>query len=222
MPPRLARLAVATSGPNCRSCARQGAVERVEDDAGLDAGRCGRRDRCRGCALRYLLQSRTTPGPIDWPDRLVPPPRGVIGTCISAAICTVATTSSAGLRHDDAERLDLVDAGVGAVEAARGGVEADLAGQVLAQVAGEAVAAEFGEVGHGGCIVPDRGGRGKARAIPRRTGRRQARRAEEVQDLWPGGWYTLDWLLGYGEARARQQVRRARRSKIPKPAQGVG
>ena len=34
-------------------------------------------------ALRYLLQSRTTPGPIDWPDRLVPPPRGVIGTCIS-------------------------------------------------------------------------------------------------------------------------------------------
>ena len=40
--------------------------------------------------FRYLLQSMTTPGPMDWPDRLVPPPRAVIGTRISAAICTAA------------------------------------------------------------------------------------------------------------------------------------
>ena len=67
-----------------------------------------------------------------------------------------------GFGQDDAERFDLVDAGVGAVEAARADVEADFAGEVLAQVAGEAVAAEFGEVGHGLRIVRDRGGRGKA------------------------------------------------------------
>ena len=43
MPPRLARLAVATSGPNCRSCGASGAVELVEHDAGLHAGDRGRR-----------------------------------------------------------------------------------------------------------------------------------------------------------------------------------
>ena len=41
MPPRLARLAVATSGPNCKSCAASGAVELVENDAGLHARDCG-------------------------------------------------------------------------------------------------------------------------------------------------------------------------------------
>ena len=91
---------------------------------------------------------------MDWPDRLVPPPRGVIGTRISPATCTVATMSSTRARDDDAERLDLVDAGVGAVEAARGDVEADLAGEVLAQVPGEVVALLLEEEVHAN---PDRG-----------------------------------------------------------------
>ena len=71
---------------------------------------------------------------------------------ISAAICTVATMSSTRARNDDAERLDLVDAGVGAVELARSGVEAHLAGDVLAQVPGQGLALLFDEGGHDGMV----------------------------------------------------------------------
>ncbi len=53
-----------------------------------------------------------------------------------------------GARDDDAERLDLVDTGVGGVELARGGVEANLALEVGAEVAGEFVALLVEEVGH--------------------------------------------------------------------------
>jgi hypothetical protein len=45
--------------------------------------------------LRYFEQSMTTPGPMLWPERLVPPPRAVIGTLRSAAICTATVKSSA-------------------------------------------------------------------------------------------------------------------------------
>ena len=43
MPPTLARLLVATSGPNCRPCARGRGIELVEHDARLHArgARCG-------------------------------------------------------------------------------------------------------------------------------------------------------------------------------------
>jgi hypothetical protein len=81
------------------------------------------------------------PGPIDCPDRLVPPPRAVSGA----------------LRNDDAERLDLVDAGVGAIKATRNVVEADLAGEMLSQVTGQGVAPGSGEIGHGGLADPNRG-----------------------------------------------------------------
>ena len=30
----------------------------------------------------YLLKSMIKPAPIDWPERLVPPPRGTIGTAV--------------------------------------------------------------------------------------------------------------------------------------------
>ncbi|HEY2147184.1 MAG TPA: hypothetical protein VGH32_04560 [Pirellulales bacterium] len=67
-----------------------------------------------------------------------------------------------GFRQNDAERFNLIDAGVRAIEAARADVEADFAGEVLAQVTGEAVAADFGKVGHGLRIVLDCWGGGKA------------------------------------------------------------
>src|SRR5262249_31035429 len=58
-----------------------------------------------------------------------------------------------GARDDHAERLDLVDAGVGAVQPARGGVEAHLAGEVLAQVLAEGQALQLGEVDHEGAPI---------------------------------------------------------------------
>ena len=92
------------------------------------------------------------PGPIDWPDRLVPPPRAVIGTPRSAAICTAVARSSSVFGDHDAERLDLVVAGVGGIEPARRVVEADLAGQMLAQMANQGVPALGGEVVHRGIV----------------------------------------------------------------------
>src|SRR5262249_14954014 len=50
-------------------------------------------------------------------------------------------------RNDDAERLDLVDAGVGAVELTTGAVEADLALEMAVQMLGERLPLVLGEVG---------------------------------------------------------------------------
>ena len=75
-----------------------------------------------------------------WPDRLVPPPRDVIGTRMAPAILHGGDDVVGRTRDDDAERFDLVDAGVGGVELARRGVEAHLSGDVVAQVPGEVVA----------------------------------------------------------------------------------
>ena len=59
------------------------------------------------------------------------------------------------LRHDDAKRLDLVEAGVGGVEPARGVVKANLTGNVPAQVTDQGIPADGGEVGHGGILAAD-------------------------------------------------------------------
>ena len=67
----------------------------------------------------YLLKSRIRPAPIDWPDRLVPPPRGMIARAVLGGGLHGAHDVVARARHDDAERLNLVDAGVGAVQSAR-------------------------------------------------------------------------------------------------------
>ena len=80
------------------------------------------------------------PGPIDCPDRLVPPPRGDDRHVHLGRDLHGGDDVLGGFGNDDAERFDLVDAGVGAVETARRGIEAHLAGEVLAQVAGETVA----------------------------------------------------------------------------------
>jgi hypothetical protein len=43
---------------------------------------------------------------------------------------------------------------------------------------------------------------------------------EEIEDLWPGGWYTHRLSLGDEQDRVAQQVRNARRSKIAQVAIG--
>ncbi len=92
MPPTLARLLVATSGPNCKprgaaaalswSSTTPGSTRAVIDCASMSIARM------------YLLKSRISPAPIDWPDRLVPPPRGTSARSWSLANWTAATTSS--------------------------------------------------------------------------------------------------------------------------------
>ncbi len=42
----------------------------------------------------YFDVSRMTPGPMAWPHRPLPPPRGMTGTLCSAQMRTVATMSS--------------------------------------------------------------------------------------------------------------------------------
>ena len=87
------------------------------------------------------------------PDRLVPPPRAVIGTPRSAAICTAAVRSSSVFGIATPSGLNLVVAGVGGVEAARRVVEPDLAGDVLAEVADQGIPAFGGEVVHRGIVA---------------------------------------------------------------------
>ncbi len=60
-----------------------------------------------------------SPAPIAWPACDVPPPRIVSGHRRRAQMRTMRNQVLARPRHDDAERLDLVDAGVGGVERAR-------------------------------------------------------------------------------------------------------
>ena len=79
----------------------------------------------------------TIAGPTVWPERLVAAPRGRIGTPSSAAIDTAATTSLDGPRHDHAQGLDLVEAGVGRIEPAHPAVEVDLGARLAAQAVGQ-------------------------------------------------------------------------------------
>ena len=70
----------------------------------------------------------------------MPPPRGADRHVHLGGDLHGGDEVLGGLRDDDAERLDLVDAGVGAVELRRAGVEADLAANVLAEMLGQGVA----------------------------------------------------------------------------------
>ena len=113
-------------GAELQAVRRQAPVELVENDAGLHADRAAGRvdveDRVQVLAAidddagadRLARQAGAAAAGDD---------RDVASRRRSARADDVL----GGLRHDDAERLDLVDAGVGAVEPARRGVEADLA-----------------------------------------------------------------------------------------------
>ena len=87
--------------------------------------------------FKYLEKSITIPAAIVCPERLVAPPLGSTATPSSAAIATArGTTLVDGPRyHNDAHRVDLVEAGVGGVEPPVPPVEVDLG----AGLAGQAV-----------------------------------------------------------------------------------
>ena len=85
--------------------------------------------------MKYFDVSSCRPAPIACPACDVPPPRAVIDTPCRARDLDGAHDVLARPRHDDAERLDLIDAGVGGVERARDRVEADLAGDLLFELA---------------------------------------------------------------------------------------
>ncbi len=126
----------------------QGAIERIEDDTRLHA------DDARGGidvengvevfaaidndagADRLAGQAGSAAARRDWHLRL--------GRDLHGGDEILDTFG-----NDDAERLHLVNAGIGAVQTARGGIEAHFAGQVLAQMAAEVIALKFGGAVHG-------------------------------------------------------------------------
>ena len=128
MPPTVARLDELTSGAKRRPCGLSAAFRSSSTSPGST-----RAVRSSGFTsstrFRYFDVSSTRPAPIDWPACEVPPPRGVIGTPWRAATRDGGFDVVARARQHHAERLDLIDAGVGGVERAGGAVEAHLAGQ---------------------------------------------------------------------------------------------
>jgi hypothetical protein len=149
-------------GAELQAVPRQGAVEGVQDHAGLDAR--GPADGVDGQDGVEVLAAVEDDAGADGLARQAgtPAARGDRHAHLAGDLDRGDEVVGRA-RDDDAERLDLVDAGVGAVEAARQGVEADLAGQVLAQVAGQGFALQVGECGHG-VIVPAGGKAGKTAA----------------------------------------------------------
>ena len=112
-------------------------VEPLHDDAGLHRTRRASVSSSTTLSM-YLLQSRTSARPTVWPHCEVPPPRGNTGTPSSRAIVERRRDVLLVLRHGDAERLDLVDRGIGAVAPAAEPVEQHLAAQFAAQAGFEA------------------------------------------------------------------------------------
>ena len=68
-------------------------------------------------AIQVLLKSITKPAPIDCPERLVPPPRGTMAQPGRGAQASVHHVVDHVAAATTAQRLNLVDAGVGAVQA---------------------------------------------------------------------------------------------------------
>ena len=79
----------------------------------------------------------TSAAPTAWPHCELPAPRGRIGMPSSAAIGDRRAGGFFAAGQHDADRLDLVDRGIGRVAAAAGGVEQHLAVDLLAQPRGK-------------------------------------------------------------------------------------
>jgi hypothetical protein len=92
IPPIVARLDVEVSGPNISPCDAAARLRSSWTTPG-----CTRAVRASGSSslMSYMCRekSRTMPGVIVWPTRLVPAPRASTGRPASAASRTTATTS---------------------------------------------------------------------------------------------------------------------------------
>jgi len=91
IPPRVARLDDATSGPNASPCAAAAAFRRSRTTPGPT--RATRRSGSIAIASR-AEQSTTSPRPTAWPARLVPPARTVRGTPWAPQAAIAASRSS--------------------------------------------------------------------------------------------------------------------------------
>ncbi len=92
MPPRVARLAVAVSGPKHRPCSRAAASRSAWTTPGCT--RASRASASIDTIWSSLETSSTTPAPMACPARLVPAPRMVSGTPSVRQASSVAAMSS--------------------------------------------------------------------------------------------------------------------------------
>ena len=126
MPPMVARLAVEISGREAQAERRQLRVQFVQHDARLHAHPALLRVHFEHAVVVFRDVDLDAVA-----DRLpaceVPPPRMVIGQRKRRQISSARRMSSRCLGDHHAERLDLVDAGVGGIERAGDRVEADFA-----------------------------------------------------------------------------------------------
>ena len=137
MPPRVQRAWVDGSTGKNSPCGRSAAFSCASTSPGSTSAVRAAGSTC-STRLRYLAQSITSARFTVWPHWLVPPPRGSTGTPCSRAIASVAAHVVDGSRHDDADRLDLVDRGIGGVAAAIGAAEQHLPGDRVGQLRGKA------------------------------------------------------------------------------------
>ena len=118
MPPMVQRAWVEGSTGKNSPCGRSAAFSWPSTRPGSTSAVRASASTCEDAA--QMLGAVDHQRPVDRLAALaVPPPRGSTGTPSSRAIASAAATSSIVSRHDHADRLDLVDRGVGRVAAAR-------------------------------------------------------------------------------------------------------
>ena len=139
MPPIVARLAVEISGAKRSPCGFSCAFS---SSSTMPGSTCAQRSATFSSRmrLRYFDVSSCRPAPIACPACDVPPPRAVIETPCARGEVDRAEDVLARFRDDDAERIDLVDAGVGGIQGARDRVEPDFAGNLLLELAPQGAA----------------------------------------------------------------------------------
>ena len=153
MPPMVQRACVEGStgknSPCCRSAAFRWPSTRPGSTSAVRASGSTCRMR-RRCFEQSITSARFT----VWPHWLVPPPRGSTGHAFLARDRQRRGDVVDLLRHDHADRLDLVDRGVGGVAAAVGAVEQHLAADLAPQAVGETgIAWRDGGATHRVCLM---------------------------------------------------------------------
>ena len=104
----------------------------------------------RRCFEQSITSARFT----VWPHWLVPPPRGSTGHAFLARDRQGRGDVADLLRHDHADRLDLIDRRIGGVTAAVGTVEQHLAADLAPQPIGQAgIARRDGGAAHPVCLM---------------------------------------------------------------------
>ena len=149
IPPRVARSPVETSGPNIRPSGRRWALSRSSTTPGSTLTVIRSRSTIP-IRLRCLERSRISAFADGLPREAGRRPPGDDRHALLGGDPDGGGQVVDGPGQDDADRLDLVEAGVGGVEPAVGGVEADLGGRLAAEPV-EEPRRGGGRGGHRGC-----------------------------------------------------------------------